>query len=218
MTTAERGVEWIGGAPEAGPPSARPVNLERRGMASEFRPEVFREEAATDASTCPAGKVLAHPSREQGTGLIRPRDPASTRDGRRCPFRCPQTSRGRRWGRTEKPPEVAAFPAKMQTHTARETYRRRGAVAAFSDLGLKARLGRRQFGVRGLRKARCEALGACLTYPWRIRRRGRTPQVQGREAFTPRRRKRSETALPPGRTIELKSLFQAIAVITSLAG
>src|SRR6516225_9297024 len=182
MATAGRGVELIGGALEAGAPSARPVNFERRGMAPE--PEAFREEAATEASTCPAGKVLAHPSREQGTGGIRPRDPASTRAGRGCHFPspgCPQTSRGCQLGRTEKPPEVAAFLVKMQTHTAREIDRRRGAVAAFSNLGLKAKLGRRQFGVRGLRKVRGEALGACLTYhiqPW-IRRRGRTPQVQG---------------------------------------
>jgi hypothetical protein len=80
--------------------------------------------------------------------------------------------------RTEKPSAVAAFRAKTQTHTAREIDRRRAAVAVFSNLGLKARLG---FGVRGLRRVRREALGACLTYhiqPW-IRRRGRTLQVQG---------------------------------------
>jgi hypothetical protein len=37
-------------------------------------------------------------------------------------------------------------------------------VAEFSNLWLKAKLGLRQFCVRGLKKARCEVLWACLTY------------------------------------------------------
>lgn len=184
VATAERGVELIGGALEAGARAARQVNLERRGIAPEFRPEAFRYEAATDTYTCPAGKRLAHPRREERAGVVRHRYQASARDCRGCPFRsqcCPQTSRGRQLVRTEKTPEVAAFLAKMQTDRAREIYRRRGAVAEFSNLWLKAKLGLRQFCVRGLKKVRCEALWACLTYniqQW-IRLRWRTPQGQG---------------------------------------
>jgi hypothetical protein len=37
-------------------------------------------------------------------------------------------------------------------------------MAEFSNLWLKTKLGLRQFGVRGLRKVRCEVLWACLTY------------------------------------------------------
>jgi len=184
MATAERGVELIGGALEAGAQAAREVNFERRGVAPEFRPEAFRYEAATDTYTCPAGKVLAHQTREERAGVIRHRYQASAGDCRGCPFRsqcCPQTSRGRQLVRSEKTPEVAAFLAKMQTERAREIYRRRGAVAEFSNLWLKAKLGLRQFCVRGLKKVRCEALWACLTYniqQW-IRLRWRAPQVQG---------------------------------------
>ncbi len=82
--------------------------------------------------------------------------------------------------RSEKVPVVAAFVAKMQTEAARQISRWRGAVAEFTNLGLKAKLGLRQLRVRGLKRVRCEALGACLTYniqPW-IRLRWRTPEAQ----------------------------------------
>ena len=61
-------------------------------------------------------------------------------------------------------PAVAAYAAKMQTAEARAAYRRRGPVAEFSNLWLKAKLGLRQFCVRGLPKVRSEVLWACLTY------------------------------------------------------
>jgi len=184
IATAERGVELIGGALEAGAQAAREVNFERRGITPEFRPEAFTYETTTDTYTCPAGQVLTHQSREERAGVTRHRYQASARHCRACPFRpqcCGQTSRGRQLVRSEKTPEVAAFLAKMQTERARQIYRRRGAVAEFSNLWLKAKLGLRQFRVRGLQKVRCEALWACLTYniqQW-IRLRWRTPEVQG---------------------------------------
>jgi len=182
--TAERGVEFIGGALEAGAQAAREANFERRGISTEFRPEAFTYGASTDTYTCPAGKVLTHQNREERAGVIRHRYQAAARDCRACPLRsqcCPQTARGRQLVRTEKTPQVAAFVAKMQTERAREIYRRRGAVAEFSNLWLKAKLGLRQFCVRGLKKVRCEALWACLTYnlqQW-IRLRRKAPQMQG---------------------------------------
>ncbi len=73
---------------------------------------------------------------------------------------------------------VAEYVAKMQTAAARSLYRLRAPVAEFSNLWLKAKLGLRQFAVRGLRKVRCEVLWACLTYNiqqwfrlrWKVRR------------------------------------------------
>jgi hypothetical protein len=53
--------------------------------------------------------------------------------------------------------------AKMQTDAARALDRLRAAVAEFSNLWLKTKLGLRQFCVRGLPKVRCEVLWACLT-------------------------------------------------------
>ena len=63
----------------------------------------------------------------------------------------------------------------MQTEEAKAIYRRRGPVAEFSNLWIKAKLGLRQFRLRGLVKVGIEAVWACLTYNvqlW-IRRRWR---------------------------------------------
>ncbi len=183
LATAERGGDLMGGEREAGAPAARAGNLERRGMAPEFRPEALAYDATPNTSTCPASKVLTYQGREDRVGVIRPRYQAPARDCRACPFRpscCPQTSRGGTLVRSEKVPVVAAFVAKMQTEAARQISRWRGAVAEFTNLGLKAKLGLRQLRVRGLKKVRCEALRACLTYniqQW-IRLRWRTSEVQ----------------------------------------
>jgi hypothetical protein len=59
---------------------------------------------------------------------------------------------------------VAAFVEKMQTAAAKAIYRLRAAVAEFPHAWLKAKIGLRQFRVRGLKKVRCEALWACLAY------------------------------------------------------
>ena len=79
--------------------------------------------------------------------------------------------------RSENVPAVAAYVAKMQTEAARAAYRRRAPAAEFSNLWLKAKLGLRQFCLRGLKKAHCEVLWACLTYniqQWfRLRWKGR---------------------------------------------
>jgi len=52
-------------------------------------------------------------------------------------------------------------------------------VAEFPNAWLKAKIGLRQFRVRGLKKVRCEALWACLAYnlaQW-VRLRWRARQV-----------------------------------------
>ena len=74
-----------------------------------------------------------------------------------------------RWRRTSP---------RCRPEAARAAYRRRAPVAEFSNAWLKAKLGLRQFCVRGLQKARCEVLWACLTYNiqqwfrlrWKVRR------------------------------------------------
>ena len=65
---------------------------------------------------------------------------------------------------TENVPAVAAYIARMQADAARGAYRLRAPLAEFTNAWLKAKLGLRQFCVRGLQKVRCEVLWACLTY------------------------------------------------------
>jgi hypothetical protein len=66
--------------------------------------------------------------------------------------------------RTEEAPAVAAFRTKMQTEEAKQIYRQRGAVAEFPNAWIKAKIGLRQFRLRGLLKVTMEVLWACLTY------------------------------------------------------
>ena len=99
-----------------------------------------------------------------------------------CAFKtqcCPQSQGGRRINRAVEAPVVQAFKVKMQTDAAKAIYRLRGAVAEFPNAWLKAKIGLRQFRVRGLRKVGLELLWACLTYniqqwmrlTWRTERR-----------------------------------------------
>jgi hypothetical protein len=85
-----------------------------------------------------------------------------------CPFRaqcCPHNEgRGRSLTRTEEAPEVRAFAQKMQTPEAKAIYRQRGPVAEFPNAWLKAKLGLRQFHLRGLAKVLSEVLWAALAY------------------------------------------------------
>ena len=72
---------------------------------------------------------------------------------------------------------MRAFIEKMQTATAKAIYRLRGAVAEFPNAWIKEKIGLRKFRVRGMAKALCETLWACLAYNmaqwirlrWRVR-------------------------------------------------
>ena len=162
LEMAERGVDFIGGTVEAGKRSqARP------GTDAAFRAEAFVYEAEGDLFRCPAGKELLHRSiQRRRVGVLHHVYQAKTADCRGCVFRkkcCAGTS-PRRVFRAQDDPVVEAFRAKMQTAAARAIYRLRAAVAEFPHAWLKAKIGLRQFRVRGLKKVRCEALWACLAY------------------------------------------------------
>ena len=83
-----------------------------------------------------------------------------------CAFhaQCCPGAKQRTLVRTDPVPVVAAYLEKRKAEAAQALYRRRGAVAEFPNAWLKAKIGLRQFRVRGLKKARCEVLWACLTY------------------------------------------------------
>jgi transposase len=166
LAASERGWDLIGGTLQPDR-QAQERRWQRRGVDPGFYPEQFRYDAASNSYTCPAGKELPYRTTQKdrvGVGYVVYR--ARPTDCRGCPLRagCQPGKSGRRIVRTENAPTVAAYVAKMQTAEAQTAYRRRGPVAEFSNLWLKTKLGLRQFCVRGLRKARCEVLWACLTY------------------------------------------------------
>ena len=166
LAAAERGVDLIGSSLQPKTEAAR-KHLERRGVDAAFYPEKFRYDPESDSYTCPEGKKLAHRATRRGrVGVVHQVYQARTADCRDGPLRagCQPGKYGRLIVRSENVPAVAAYVAKMQTEEARAAYGRRGPVAEFSNLWLKAKLGLRQFCGRGLKKARCAVLWACLTY------------------------------------------------------
>jgi hypothetical protein len=162
LEMAERRVDFLGATVEAGKRSQP-----RPGVEAAFRAEAFLYQAASDFYRCPAGKELRHRGLP-GTrvGVRHHVYQAKKTDCRGCVFRkkcCAGTS-PRRIVRAQDAPAVEAFKAKMQTAAAQAIYRLRAAVAEFPHAWLKAKIGLRQFRVRGLEKVRCEALWACLAY------------------------------------------------------
>ena len=166
LAAAERGVDLIGSTMQPKGEGTR-RRLEKRGIDPAFYPQNFRYDPESHAYICPQGKKLVHRRTRRGRiGVVHEVYQARAADCRDCPLRagCKPGQQGRMIVRGENVPVVAAYVAKMQTAAARAAYRRRGPVAEFSNLWLKAKLGLRQFCVRGLNKARCEVLWACLTY------------------------------------------------------
>ena len=161
----DRGIDFIGSLEERSAQSA--AQMERRGVAREFWPHAFVHEVGSDTYTCPAGKTLHHEARAKGIGKTIHSYRAAAADCLACPFKarcCPQTSNGRSICRSEDDPVVAAFVAKMQTAEAKAIYRQRGPIAEFPNLWIKAKIGLRQFRLRGLHKVGMEAVWASLTH------------------------------------------------------
>jgi transposase len=176
LEMTEGQVDLIGPTREAGERS-RP----RRGIDPAFAHAAFVYNAGRDTYTCPAGQELTHQgTRRHQAGVLYHVYEAAARDCRGCAFRaqCCSGAGARRIVRSADVPVVAAFVEKMQTEAAKTIYRMRAAVAEFPHAWLKAKIGLRQFRVRGLKKVRCEVLWACLAYNlqqwvrlcWRVQR------------------------------------------------
>ena len=161
-----RGIDLIG---SIGDPCAQAaVQLERRGVERPFLPEAFTYQPESNTYQCPAGKVLTYEGKESDVGVTEHHYRARAADCAACALQaqcCPHNAaKGRVRVRWEEAPAVVAFRAKMQTAEAKQIYRQRGAVAEFPNAWIKAKIGLRQFRLRGLLKVTVEALWACLTY------------------------------------------------------
>ena len=136
-------------------------------MSPEFFPQAFRYDPVADSYTCPAGQTLAYEGREKRGTATRYRYRAKKSACQSCPLKaqcCPHNRQGRSIVHTEDSPAVAAFKAKMRTEAAQAIYKQRSGVAEFLNAWIKAKIGLRQFRLRGLAKVGLETLWACLTY------------------------------------------------------
>jgi transposase len=162
----KRGVDFIGSLDEHSAQSAG--QMKRRGVAQTFYPRAFTYDQQQDAYRCPAGQTLRYESSEQRPGVIHRRYRADRGACASCPHKnqcCPgNDATGRTITRAVEAPAVQAFTDKMGTDAAKAIYRLRGAVAEFPNAWIKAKLGLRQFHVRGLARVLCESLWACLTH------------------------------------------------------
>lgn len=157
------------------------AQMRRRGVDEAFYPAAFAYEEAKDEFRCPAGKILRRDGQERRRGVIQHRYRASGADCSACAWKercCPgNAAKGRAIRRAEESPPVRAFIEKMQTPAAKAIYRLRGAIAEFPNAWIKEKIGLRKFRVRGMAKALCETLWACLAYNiaqwirlrWRVR-------------------------------------------------
>jgi transposase len=162
---AAASIDLIGALPD--PVAQNEPALRKRGVSPEFFPQAFRYDPVADSYACPVGQTLAYEGREKRGTATRYRYRAKTSACQSCPVKaqcCPQNKKGRSIVRSEDSPTVAAFKAKMRTEAAQAIYKQRSGVAEFPNAWIKAKIGLRQFRLRGLAKVGLEALWACLTY------------------------------------------------------
>lgn len=168
VTMAKRGIDLVGPEPRGKSAEAnRRKSYQYYGVSPKFEASKFIYHKPTDTYVCPNDKRLRYDARYERDGMMRYRYKASAKDCDPCPvkdFCCPRTASGRSIERLEPLPEIAAFRQKMQTEEAKVIYRTRSQVAEFPNLWIKAKLGLRQFRVRGVAKVRTESLWAALTY------------------------------------------------------
>lgn len=160
-------VDLVGSLPDANKRTANA--LKSSGIAPEFGPAAFVHIEGTNSLRCPAGQQLPYVRQSQKKNRRYHQYQAAAADCAACPLRaqcCPK-SKGK--GRTvsvlfEEHASVVAFREKMSQAEAQKIYKQRGAIAEFPNAWIKDKIGLRKFRLRGLVKAKTEALWAGLTY------------------------------------------------------
>lgn len=162
----ERGVEFYGSLSTV---EARQAGaMKAAGIDPNFGAQAFTHDAEKRTLECPAGKAMDYLRQSQKRGETYHQFQAQAADCQACPFLkqcCPAGTEARLISiRITEKAEVAAFRAKMETPEAKQIYRKRGPTAEFPNSWIKEKLGIRKFRLRGLAKARVEALWGVVTY------------------------------------------------------
>jgi transposase len=142
--------------------------MKAAGIDPAFGPAAFTHDAEKRTLQCPAGKGLAYLGQSKKRGEIYQQYQAQPAACEGCAYQrrcCPPGKASRLISiRISENAAVAAFRAKMETPEAKQIYRQRGPTAEFPNCWIKEKLGLRKFRLRGLAKAKTEALWAVLTY------------------------------------------------------
>lgn len=143
--------------------------LKSSGIAPEFGPGGFVENAESNSLQCPAGKQLRYFRQNKKRNRRYRQYRALASDCAACEYRskcCPK-SQGK--GRmvsilVEESAGVVRFRERMAGPEAKGICKRRGEIAEFPNAWIKEKIGLRKFRLRGLAKSKTEALWAGLTY------------------------------------------------------
>lgn len=161
---AAEAIDLIGSLPEA----TSPAEQKSLPEGAVFSAEAFTYDADQDQYRCPAGQIVRCVRQDhRRAGVVHYYYRGDKTQCQACPLKercCPGSQQARSVMRSVEEAPVQAFRQKMQSAQAKEIYRQRAPVAEFPNAWLKAKLGLRQFRLRGLAKVTLEALWACLTY------------------------------------------------------
>jgi transposase len=152
----------------AEPEVRQAASMKAAGMDPAFGPSAFQIQAESKTLQCPAGKILEYVRQSKKGDTTYWQYQAEGQDCRGCDYQnrcCPRPEQGRLVSiRMTENVEVAAFRKKMKTEAAQQLYKKRGPVAEFPHAWIKDKLGIRKFRLRGIAKAKTEALWGAFTY------------------------------------------------------
>jgi transposase len=150
--------------------SRQAASMKAAGIDPGFGPSAFQVQAESKSLQCPAGKILEYVRQSRKREVTywqyqaKSEDCQGCADQKRC---CPRMGeeRGRLVSiRMTENGEVAAFREKMKTEEGQAIYKKRAPVSEFPNAWIKEKLGIRKFRLRGMAKAKTEALWGAFTY------------------------------------------------------
>jgi transposase len=167
VACAEKEIDLVGSMTD--PVERSEAAMKAAGIDPAFAPHHFRILEGGKQLECPGGCVLSYAGQSRKREDLYRQYQAKGEDCQACQYQarcCPKkAAQGRTVSvRAEEQAEVAAFRAKMEQPEQKDIYRQRAPVAEFPNAWLKEKLGLRKFRVRGMLKAGCELVWACLTY------------------------------------------------------
>jgi transposase len=163
--TSAAGVELI--APWKEDLSREAGACARNGIDREFAPSAFRMQLGGKQLQCPAGKTLVVIGEKVHHGLPKLVFGARAKDCQSCSYRkkcCGERGGPRQVERVKESPAMKRYLARMKRRETKELYGKRCEIAEFPQLWFKGVKHWTRFSVRGMEKARMEAIWVALAY------------------------------------------------------